>query len=187
MATKAAIRPGIVPAVVTLRARQAARLAIGAGLIAAVAAVALALVTYSPGDPSFDTAAAGPARNLLGTPGAWLADALLAMFGWAAAALFVLPTVVGVRMLRSKGAAKWRRYVAATLSGGALVAAGVGLAWPDPQAALPAGTGGIAGLAAAAAGDALGASGAFGALPVSAVLATLLLLAGAALLLAGCG
>jgi len=38
----------------------------------------LAVGTYSGGDPSFNTAAGGPAQNLLGTPGAYLSDLLLA-------------------------------------------------------------------------------------------------------------
>ncbi len=186
MATKAATRPGIVSAALMARARRAGRVAGGAALLVAALLVAVALASYHPGDPSFDTATTAAARNLLGEPGSWLADALLAGFGWAAAALLVGPVAIGVRMLRSKGAAKWRRNLAAVVGGAVLLAAGIGLALPDPDAALPAGNGGIVGLAAAALGEA-GDGFSLGALPLADLAAALLLLAGAALLALGCG
>jgi DNA segregation ATPase FtsK/SpoIIIE, S-DNA-T family len=50
-----------------------------------------ALWSYSPRDPSLDTAAAGPARNFLGQDGAMLADLLRQAFGLAA---FAIPVVL---------------------------------------------------------------------------------------------
>ena len=38
---------------------------------------ALALASYHPGDPAINTAGGGPARNLVGLPGAWFADLAL--------------------------------------------------------------------------------------------------------------
>ena len=54
-------------------------LAILAGILGA------ALITYSPADPSFNTAAEGGATNLIGHPGAYAADLLLQWLGLAAA------------------------------------------------------------------------------------------------------
>ena len=58
----------------TARFRGGVTAALGLGL-------ALALATYNPGDPSLDAAAAGAATNLLGDPGATLADACLQALG----------------------------------------------------------------------------------------------------------
>jgi S-DNA-T family DNA segregation ATPase FtsK/SpoIIIE len=70
------------PALRTLLRRRLAELG---GLLLAVAAVALlvALGSYHPGDPSFDTATALVPRNLAGLPGAAAADLLLQGFGLA--------------------------------------------------------------------------------------------------------
>ena len=63
----------------------------GAVLLAVVAvAFAAALATYHPADPSLNTASHGPARNLLGAPGAYVADASLQSFGAATALLPLL-------------------------------------------------------------------------------------------------
>src|ERR1700712_5253061 len=68
------------------------------GLMVVVAAVLLllALVSYTPTDPSFDTvgsyAAGRPAHNWTGLFGAWLADAALQGVG---VAVFLLPMVLG--------------------------------------------------------------------------------------------
>ncbi len=187
MATTAATRPGIVSAALAARLQRAVRLVAAAGLIAVALLVAVALLGYTPSDPSFDTVTGQAPRNWLGAPGAWLADGLLFLFGWAAAALLPMPLGIALRMLRRKGVAKWRRYLAATLAGAAVTAVGIGLALPDPDAALPAGTGGVAGLAAAALGDSLDASATLGALPLSGLVAAALLLAGIVLLALGCG
>src|SRR5665213_4137891 len=78
------------------------------GLVAlAIAAVLLlALITYTPSDPSFNTvggtALTRPAHNWIGLFGAYLSDALLQVFG--AAVLFV-PLVVlriGISWMRSR-------------------------------------------------------------------------------------
>lgn len=68
-----------------LRAALIRRLAEAAALLCALAGVAglIALLSYSPHDPSLDTAGSGPVRNLAGQPGAYYADALLQMAGLA--------------------------------------------------------------------------------------------------------
>ena len=86
------------------------------GLVVVVAAVLflLALVSYTPSDPSFNTvgsyAAGRPAHNWTGMVGAWVSDALLQVIG---VAVFLLPLLlgrIGVSWMRSQpagsGAAK---------------------------------------------------------------------------------
>ena len=91
------------------------------GLIVLVAAtlLALALVSYTPADPSFDTvgarAAAHPAQNWAGVLGAYVADALLQLLGVAAFFLPLLLVRLGVCWMRSRLAgsplAKWTGLV----------------------------------------------------------------------------
>jgi S-DNA-T family DNA segregation ATPase FtsK/SpoIIIE len=71
----------------SLRAVLGRRLAELAALLCALAGAAglVALLSYSPHDPSFDTAGAGPVHNLAGPAGAYYADALLQLGGFAAA------------------------------------------------------------------------------------------------------
>jgi S-DNA-T family DNA segregation ATPase FtsK/SpoIIIE len=75
------------------------------GLVVLVAAVLLllALATYTPSDPSFDTLAAGPKpHNWTGLLGAWIADALLQTIGIASFLLPLLLLRVGIRWMRSR-------------------------------------------------------------------------------------
>jgi S-DNA-T family DNA segregation ATPase FtsK/SpoIIIE len=176
----------VAPALVA-RARRVAVIAAGIALIVAAVAIAVALIGYHPGDPSFNTVTSAAPRNPLGRPGAWAADGLLVIAGWAAAALLVPLVVTGTRLLRSKGCSKWRRYVAASLFGTLALAAAIGLALPDPDAVLPAGTGGAIGLSAQIFGDALDASPTLGAVPLSGMLAAGLLMIGGAMLALGSG
>nr|WP_264665315.1 DNA translocase FtsK [Azospirillum fermentarium] len=60
------------------------------------------LLTYDPSDPSWNTASTTPARNLLGTPGAYVADLLIQTLGWAAWLLAVLPMAWGWRLSMQK-------------------------------------------------------------------------------------
>ena len=56
-------------------------------LIGLCAALAVALMTWSVQDPSLNHATSAPTRNLLGPPGAIVADIVMQLFGLAAAAL----------------------------------------------------------------------------------------------------
>ncbi len=79
------------------------------GLVVLVAAVllSLALVSYTPSDPSFNTVgsyAGRPAHNWAGLVGAWVADSTLQVIG---IAIFLLPLVLarlGVSWMRSRPA-----------------------------------------------------------------------------------
>ena len=190
MATTAPTRKasaGIVAPAFVIRARRVGTVAVGAAVILVALVVATALLTYHPGDPSFDTVTGGDARNALGGGGAWIADALLALLGWAAAALLPMAMIVGARLIRGAGVAKLRRYAAATVVSALALAAAIGSVLPDPDAALPAGTGGVIGLASDSLGDILDLYPFLGAVPLSGVVGAVLFLVAFALLVWGSG
>ncbi len=66
----------------------------------------LALASYSPLDPSWNSASvltgSHAARNWIGVVGAYTADALLQFFGVGAFLLVVFPVMLGIRWFRSK-------------------------------------------------------------------------------------
>ncbi|WP_375397739.1 DNA translocase FtsK 4TM domain-containing protein [uncultured Sphingomonas sp.] len=123
--------------------------ALSIGMVTLLAA--LALVTYHSGDPSLSTAAGGPARNLLGTPGALVADLAFTLFGPLAVLMLPVGGVVAVRLWRDEPVGGWARILRDTTIGIALMATALaflsGAAWPT----WPAGWGGIAGLGIAGA------------------------------------
>ena len=97
------LRPGIAPT----RSRRLNEL-IALGTFAAAALLLLALASYTPTDPSFNTAgsyATGrPAHNWVGMVGAYVSDGLLQLFG---VAVFFLPLLLfrlGARWMRSRSA-----------------------------------------------------------------------------------
>jgi len=59
---------------------------IGIGLIVIAICIALALVSWSVQDPSFNQAVNRPVSNLLGRPGAMLSDIMIQLFGLGAMA-----------------------------------------------------------------------------------------------------
>ncbi len=111
----------------------------------------LALLSYNPADPSFDTVSNVPVRNLAGTVGAGMADLLLQGFG-VAGILPVFILLAWAYRLAARGAighVRWRIVlagfslpaVAATFAMGLAVIPGPPFAWP-----VPAGIGGAAGM-----------------------------------------
>jgi S-DNA-T family DNA segregation ATPase FtsK/SpoIIIE len=116
-------------------------------LIAATLLIALALVSYHSGDPSLDTAAGGPAKNWLGTPGAAVADLLLALLGPAAALVLPLGLIWGARLWRDAPIGAWGRMLRGVLAGVVLIAAAIAFVSDSAVMTLPAGWGGLAGLA----------------------------------------
>ncbi len=159
-------------------------LQLGGLLVLALAAVlALALISYAPGDPSFNTANSHGTANFAGLPGAYAADLLLQAVGAAAGLLGAILVAWAWALLSCRGVRLlWLRVVLCPLSvafaaagfaslaaplgwpveagfgggGGAVIAAPVAsqlAAWGAGQSALPA----IAfALAAIAFGAALG-------------------------------
>ncbi len=108
-------------------------------------AVVISLLSFNAGDPSFNRATAGPARNLLGLPGAYLADLLLQTIGIAAALFALTPAVWGWRLMTGRVLAPW--WLRFAMLPFAILAAAIALAAiPAPEAwPLRAGLGGFAG------------------------------------------
>ena len=120
---------------------------IGAMLIGLAAlALALALASYRPGDPSLSTASGGPAANLLGIPGAMVADAMLALLGWPAALLVPFVALFATRLWRDIPVGAWQRMAFKVLIGIVLIDVAFMLIGAGAVSTLPAGYGGAAGL-----------------------------------------
>ena len=191
MATRAAVATrgtrGIIAPAAVEALRRGGAVAGGISLIIVAVVIIVALIGYSPRDPSFNTVTGRAAVNFLGVGGAWLADGLLVAAGWAAVALVPALVICGARLLRGKGLAKWRRYLLATLVGTVAVGAATGLGMPDPDAALPAGTGGLTGLIMANFGDMLDTLPSLSAYPLSGLIGAALAVTAIPLLIYGSG
>ncbi len=123
--------------------RQAARLAAGGALAFVGLALALALVSYSPADPSFNTATARVAGNAMGDIGAHVADLLLQLAGWPMLMLVPALMLAGWRVARAEPVPV-ARMAGGSLAGAAvlsLAAGGSGMA----DLGAPAGPGGLLG------------------------------------------
>ncbi|HEX9947501.1 MAG TPA: DNA translocase FtsK 4TM domain-containing protein [Allosphingosinicella sp.] len=129
--------------------RRSWSLLIGGAVGAAALLMLLALVSYQPADPSINTAAAGPVRNWVGAPGAWIADLLLSLFGPPAALLLPLIALIGVRIAGGGDATRWLRSLALTMLGLTFVGGGASLLVGQAVNGLPASWGGAAGLSLA--------------------------------------
>ncbi|MGN6376757.1 MAG: DNA translocase FtsK 4TM domain-containing protein [Sphingomonas sp.] len=122
-------------------------------LVVGTMLLALALVSYHSGDPSLDTAAGGPAKNWLGTPGAAIADLLLALAGPASALFLPLGLVWGGRLWRDRPVGAWRRMLGGVAIGVVLIATAVAFVSDSAVMTLPAGWGGLIGLTVTSALD----------------------------------
>src|SRR6266581_1845331 len=107
----------------------------GIGLLAIAAAAAMALASWSVQDPSLSHATAAPVRNLLGAPGAIVADLLMQLIGLASIALVLPIAVWGWRLLthRSLDRERLRIAIGGATGMAAMVALAfsMGLGWRD--------------------------------------------------------
>ncbi|WP_026607014.1 FtsK/SpoIIIE family DNA translocase [Methylocapsa acidiphila] len=125
-------------------ARRGAEIA-GLGLIGVAAATALALMTWSVTDPSFNHATAGPVRNLLGAPGAAVADLIMQMLGLAAIALLLPLGLWGYRLLTARRLERVKTRAVLWLAGGVFSAGLASLLPVTAKWPLPTGLGGVVG------------------------------------------
>ncbi len=183
MAVAASSRPLASPGIAALIRRRFTELG-GYGLGLASALLLLALISYSAADPSLDTATTGHIRNLLGLPGAIVADLLLQLFGLAAALPVLTLAAWSFRLFAGRGTAGLLGRLVALMLGMPVLAgvfatlpgpSGASLAWP-----VTAGPGGAIGALLAhwvlGAGESLFPHGALAAGVLGAVLAVLLML-----------
>ncbi len=124
--------------------RRAAEL-IGAAVLVSAGASSIALLTWSVGDPSFNHAVATPPHNLLGRPGAILADIAMQSVGLSCIAALTPPAFWGWRLVTLRRLERSRAKIALWL-GGSAAAAGVAALLPAPDRwPLPSGLGGVLG------------------------------------------
>ena len=86
--------------------------AVGIVLFFAAVAMVVALATYSPWDPSWNTATYIKAQNKIGRPGAWFADLSYTAFGLTALLIPALLGVIGWKWFRSEAVeTPWIRFI----------------------------------------------------------------------------
>ena len=90
--------------------RRRAVEAAGLALILGAAGLAAALVTFDAADPSFNRAVDGAVHNVIGAPGAYVADLLLQAMGASGAVLVAAFAAWGWRLMSGRGLARaWLR------------------------------------------------------------------------------
>jgi len=120
---------------------------LGAGLIVLALALIVALLTYHHADPSFNSAADGPAKNVMGLLGAYTSDILLQIFGAAAYLPSLVFTAWGWRLCSKKGVRfVWLRLLA-MIAGVVLTTLALSLISAPETWPFRTGIGGVAGYA----------------------------------------
>ncbi|AOH83656.1 cell division protein FtsK [Sphingomonas panacis] len=118
-------------------------------ILIGVVAFVIALASYHSGDPSFNTASGGPARNWLGPVGAWSADLMLFLFGPIVVLMLPVLLLIALRLWRDVPVGRWRLMLLLATAGVVLMGTTLALISATAVLWLPAGWGGLAGLAIA--------------------------------------
>ncbi len=118
--------------------RQHESIITGGACLIAGAVAAVSLLSYTPQDPSFNTASAAVAQNWLGAFGSYTADFLLQSFGLAAWPAVILFCVWGWRQITAMDilSAFWRALLlplGLMLFCGALATVNTPMHWPFPS------------------------------------------------------
>lgn len=117
-------------------------------LIAAIALAlfaafyALSVLSYSAADAAFNSAAATVRHNWMGQSGAYLADAMLFLFGLPAILFLPLMLVFAQRLLRNVPQPRWKKQLGLCLLGILLLGFGMAFWQHGSDIGLPAGWGG---------------------------------------------
>jgi S-DNA-T family DNA segregation ATPase FtsK/SpoIIIE len=135
---------GLLSALKAMLARRAQELT-GLSFVALAGAVAVALATWSVDDPSLNNATDTPVRNMLGWPGAIVADLLMQLLGLGAIAALLPLALWGWRLMKSGELGRGQlRFALWILGAGAATALASAMPatdrWP-----LPTGLGGVVG------------------------------------------
>jgi S-DNA-T family DNA segregation ATPase FtsK/SpoIIIE len=120
----------------------------GLALLALAMTGALALATWSVRDPSLSHATDARVHNLLGWPGAVIADLMMQLFGLGSLALLLPIAVWGYRLLGHRRLRHERRRIILWLVGAVLAAAFTSCLPRSAHWPLPCGLGGVVGDAA---------------------------------------
>ena len=131
----------------SLRAFAVRRLAelTGAVLLAGLAALALALMTWSVQDPSLNHATAAHIHNWLGAPGAVVSDLIMQMFGLASVAIMLPLSFWSWRLLTMRRLGRVGTRMVLLFLGAVCAAAVASLLPVTSHWPLPTGLGGVAG------------------------------------------
>jgi S-DNA-T family DNA segregation ATPase FtsK/SpoIIIE len=103
----------------------------------------LAVLSYSAGDAAFNSAAADVQHNWMGQSGAYVADAMLFLFGIPAIFLLPLILVFARRLWRGVPQPQWKRQLSLCLIGMLLIGFGMAYWQHGSYVELPAGWGGL--------------------------------------------
>ena len=118
---------------------------IGLCLLAGLGAASAALLTWSVADPSLNHATSTPIHNLLGRPGAVVADIAMQFFGLACVVALIAPAFWGWGLVTHKRLARVRNKLILWFAG-SIVAAACASLLPAPASwPLPTGLGGVIG------------------------------------------
>jgi S-DNA-T family DNA segregation ATPase FtsK/SpoIIIE len=124
--------------------RRAAEL-IGLGVLAGVGAMSLALLTWSVEDPSLNHATSTAINNLLGAPGAIVADIAMQSMGLSCVVALTPPAFWGWRLMTRRRLERARIRLALWIAG-SIASAGLASFLPaPPRWPLPSGLGGVLG------------------------------------------
>ncbi len=126
-------------------ARRRAAEALGLLTLAGCVALGLALLTWSVRDPSFNQATDAKVRNLLGLPGAVIADLFMQLIGVATSAALMPIAALGVRLLSHRGVERGGLRFCLWLIGIVCAATAASLLPVTDRWPLPSGLGGIVG------------------------------------------
>jgi DNA segregation ATPase FtsK/SpoIIIE, S-DNA-T family len=119
-----------------------------AGLIGAIALGLFALfygfsvLSYSPADPAFNSAAAELQHNWMGQAGAYMGDGALFLFGVPAIFLLPLMLIFAWRLWRDVAQPRWKRQLLLCVAGMLLIGFAMAYWQNDSDIGLPAGWGG---------------------------------------------
>ncbi|MFS2108199.1 DNA translocase FtsK [Sphingomonas sp. Sphisp140] len=131
-------------------ARRSGAVIGGAALFLGMLALGVALGSYRATDPSLNTAAAGPARNWMGDPGAWVSDLFYALLGPAVWLFLPVGLIVAYRLLKDRPVGNWGTMFRGVGIGVVFLATALSFFSSDAVLSLPGGWGGVAGLSIAA-------------------------------------
>lgn len=119
--------------------------AVGLVLFAVAAWLAVAILSYTPGDPSLNSAGNGEIGNFLGSGGAMAADLALQTFGLASLVPVVVLIAWGWRKVTKRGVSAWGLKLAFLLAAMFLLAAGLNILSTPENWPLMTRLGGVAG------------------------------------------
>ncbi len=112
MAYQAINQTPLLPAALRDRLGRWLLRAAGCGVLVACAACGLALLSWSPADPSLSHLTNGEARNLLGAQGAVIADVLMQLLGLSAIVLILPPLIWALPLTSGQPLPGWRGKLA---------------------------------------------------------------------------